>query len=177
MSRTRSHGSPLPTAPFRIERLEARSLLAADPLTVIVGAGAAKSVQFTDASGTQAQVLLTGAGAASLNFEGTGLSQSANARGLVVNGSGISLTSISINGTNAKSIFQIITVKKHALSVGTIMVGGALNRAAAAELGGRDGRVGRGRACASARRGQQRYDFDRIGAGWDAGNSDRKREW
>jgi len=111
----------------RIETLESRKLLAADPLTVIVGAGAAKSVMFTDASGTQAQAFLSGPGTATINFNGTSLSQSANAKGLVVNGSGISLDSVTVNGTTGQSVFQIVTVKKKALTVGSITVGGALN--------------------------------------------------
>src|SRR6185312_7047119 len=128
MSHYRRHQSPV-IAGFasRVERLEDRRLLSADPLTVIVGAGAAKSVQFTDSSGTQAQVLLKGAGVANVTFEGTSLSQSANSKGLVVNGSGISLTSVAINATNAKSIFQLITKSNHALSIGSIVIGGALN--------------------------------------------------
>jgi hypothetical protein len=124
MSRTRSHRSPFSAL---VETLEARKLLAADPLTVIIGAGAAKSVQFTDATGTQAQVLLTGVGTASVVFNGTALSQSANAKGLVVNGSDISVTSITINSTTAQSVFQIVTAKKRALTIGSITAGGALS--------------------------------------------------
>src|SRR5205823_2046206 len=104
MSRRRSQCSPFLVT---VEPLEKRQLLAADPLTVIVGAGAAKSVQFTDASGTQAMVFLTGTGTANVNFEGTGLSQSANTKGLVVNGSDISVASIVVNGSNAQSGLQI----------------------------------------------------------------------
>ena len=110
-----------------IESLEGRRLLAADPLTVIVGGGAAKSVQFTDANGTQAQVLLSGPGMASVNFDGTGLSQTANSRGVIVNGSGVSLASITVNGSTGSSTLQIITRGKHMLSAGDILVGGGLN--------------------------------------------------
>src|SRR5579871_6195088 len=110
-----------------IESLEGRALLSGDPLSVIVGAGAAKSVQFTDATGTQAQILLKGAGTANITFDGTGLSQSANNKGLVVNGSDISVSSIGINATNAQSVLQVITVKKRGLGVGMIVAGGALN--------------------------------------------------
>jgi hypothetical protein len=124
MSCTRSDRSHLPA---RIESLENRRLLAADPLTVIVGSGAAKSVMFTDASGTQAQIMLSGPGTASVNFDGTGLSQSANAKGLVVNGSDISVASITVNGTTALSNFQILTTKNKALTIGDITVGGGLN--------------------------------------------------
>ena len=124
MSRIPSDLSPFAA---RIETLENRTLLAADPLTVIVGSGAAKSVMFTDANGTQAQVMLAGPGTASVNFDGTGLSQSANAKGLVVNGSNISVRSITVNGTTGQSNFQIITTKNKALTIGDITVGGGLN--------------------------------------------------
>lgn len=127
MSRTRSRRFSHPQTGSLIESLEGRTLLAADPLTVVVGGGAAKSVQFTDAGGAQAQVLVKGLGTASVAFEGTGLSQTANAKGLVVNGTGISLTSITVTGTNASSILQIITKARHALTIGTITAGGALN--------------------------------------------------
>jgi hypothetical protein len=62
-----------------------------------------------------------------VTFDGTGLSQSANAAGLIVTGSGISLTGISVNSTNAQSILQIVTKSRHALSIGSITVGGSLN--------------------------------------------------
>jgi hypothetical protein len=114
-------------SPVAIEPLEGRKLLSADPLTVIVGAGAAKSVQFTDANGTQAQILLSGPGMASVDFGGTGLSQSANSRGVIVSGSGVSLSSITVNGSTGASTLQIITKGKHMLASGDILVGGSLN--------------------------------------------------
>jgi hypothetical protein len=117
-----------PTASHAIvEMLEGRRLLSADPLTVIVGAGAAKSVQFTDANGTQAQIMLSGPGMASVNFDGTSLTQSANSRGVIVNGTGVSLASITVNGSTGSSTLQILTKGKHMLACGGILVGGGLN--------------------------------------------------
>jgi hypothetical protein len=114
-------------SPSVVETLEVRRLLAADPLTIIVGAGAAKSVQFTDANGTQAQVMLNGPGMAGVVFDGTGLTQSANSRGVIVNGTDVSLTSITVNGSTGASTLQIITKGKHTLAAGDILVGGGLN--------------------------------------------------
>lgn len=127
MSRTSSRQIPAGRSVVHVEQLESRRLLSADPLTVVVGAGAAKSVQFTAANGTQAQIMLKGPGTASVQFDGTGLSQSANAKGLIVSGSGISLTSMTVNGTTGTSTLIVTTRGKHALSSGNIIVGGALN--------------------------------------------------
>jgi hypothetical protein len=102
-------------------------LLAADPLAVIVGAGAAKSVQFTDGNGTQAKVMLNGPGMATVTFNGTSLSQSANASGLIVNGTDVSLASITVNGSTGTSTLAIITKGKHMLACGNIIVGAGLN--------------------------------------------------
>jgi hypothetical protein len=124
---TRSRQYPAGRSFAQIEQLENRRLLSADPLTVVVGAGAAKSVQFTAANGTQAQIMLNGPGTASVQFDGSGLSQSANAKGLIVSGSGIALTSITVNGTTGTSTLMVVTRGKHALSSGDITVGGALN--------------------------------------------------
>jgi hypothetical protein len=46
---------------------------------------------------------------------------------LIVSGTGISLTSITANGTTGLSILQIITQKKRALTTGSILVVGGLN--------------------------------------------------
>jgi hypothetical protein len=110
-----------------IESLEKRCLLSTDPLTVVTGAGAAKSILFTAGNGAQVQIVLAGSGTASIQLDGTNLTQSANARGLVINGSGISLTSISAQNTNGTSTLQIVTHGKHTFSAGSINVTGALN--------------------------------------------------
>src|SRR5258708_33206982 len=127
MSSLRASRFPLAHTAAMIETLEGRKLLAADPLTVVVGGGAAKSVQFTDAGGTQAQVMLKGAGTANVTFDGTGLSQSANAQGLIVRGTGLSLSSITVSASNGLSVLQILTKARRPLTIGTISVGGALN--------------------------------------------------
>jgi hypothetical protein len=102
--------------PASIELLERRTLLsaAADPLQILVGGGAAKAVQFTDPGGTQAIVILSGPGTATVSFNGTGLTQSGNARGVIVNGSGVTLATITTRG-------------RRGISAGGIAVAGSLS--------------------------------------------------
>jgi len=127
---SRFHGGrrARPRLTAKIEALERRQLFSAgpDPLTVIIGEGAAKSVQFVDASGTHATVQLSGPGTASVSFGGTGLTQSANMRGLVVNGAA-SLDSISASGTTGGTTIQIITRGKLKTSAGDISSDGPLS--------------------------------------------------
>src|SRR5947209_7225967 len=83
-----------PRSSALIERLESRQLLSADPISVLIGAGAAKAVLFTDSNGTTATVSVKGPGSATVNFDGAGLGQIASARGVVVTGTGVAMTSI-----------------------------------------------------------------------------------
>ena len=110
-----------------VQALEPRQLLSADQLQVLIGSGAAKSVQYTDPNGTVVRVQLTGPGSASVNFLGTGLGQSSNSKGLVITGSGISLNSVSANGTLTTSSLQIATTGKKTVNIGSISVNGALS--------------------------------------------------
>lgn len=111
-----------------VEWLERRRLLsAADPLSVLIGAGAAKSVQYTDPNGTQAAVFLTGPGSATVTFNGSGLSQSANARGVVVNGANITLSTIAATRTTIGSTLQVNTRGKRPITLGTISSNGTFN--------------------------------------------------
>ena len=112
-----------------IEALEDRRLLSAgasDPLQVLVGLGAAKSVIFTDVSGTQATIQVAGPGSASVMLNGTGLSQLATARGIVVNGSGITLGTITLSGTTAATTLLVLTHGKGSLISGSISASGAM---------------------------------------------------
>src|SRR5690349_15648896 len=65
-----------------LEQLEPRWLMAAQD--VVIGAGAAKSVQFNDANGTAVMVHLAGPGTATVSFSGDNFSQTANSRGVVL---------------------------------------------------------------------------------------------
>lgn len=116
-------------APTEIELLERRTLLSAatDPLQILIGSGAAKAVQFTDPGGTQAIVVLSGPGTASVSFNGTGLTQSGNARGVIVNGSGVTLGTITASGTTTGSTLVITTRGRRGISAGGIAVAGSLS--------------------------------------------------
>lgn len=109
-----------------IQALEPRQLLAADTLQVLIGSGAAKSVQYTDPNGTVVRIQLTGPGSASVNVAGTGLGQSSNARGIVVSGSGVTLSNITAGGTQATTSLQIVTTGKKTVNIGNITVAGSL---------------------------------------------------
>jgi len=109
-----------------VQALEDRRLLAADPLQVLIGLGAAKSVQYTDPNGTVVRVQLTGAGSASLEFDGTSLTQSSNSKGLIISGSGISLTDLTATGTLSTTTLQFVTTGKKTVNMGNITVSGAL---------------------------------------------------
>lgn len=133
-SRPRHHLKPLtPRAPRRpagsqVEMLEGRRLLAADPLTVLIGGNAAKAVEFTDStSGTRAIVTLHGQGTANVNFVGTGLSQGASANGIVVTGSGVALDSIALSGTGLSTTLQISTIGRAPVTIGGITSSGVMS--------------------------------------------------
>lgn len=111
-----------------VEPLEPRRLLSAgDPLSVLIGAGAAKSVQFVDPNGIQAAIVLTGPGSATVTFNGTGLSQSANARGVLVGGANVTLSTIAATGTTLGSTLQITTRGKRPITAGAISSTGTFN--------------------------------------------------
>lgn len=95
-------------------------MLAADTLPVLIGGAAAKSVQFTDVNGTKATVQVGGAGNATVTFSGTSLSPAAGPNGIVVQGTGVSLDSISITGTTLNTVLQITTRGRTLVQVGSI---------------------------------------------------------
>jgi hypothetical protein len=107
--------------------LEGRRLLAADPLTVLIGGAAAKAVEFTDStSGSRAIVTLHGQGTATVNFNGTGLSQGASANGIAVTGSAVALDTISLTGTGLSTTLQISTVGRAPVTIGGITSSGVM---------------------------------------------------
>ena len=126
MSRNFS-GRLQPYQSIHIETLEGRTLLAADPIQVIIGSGGAKSVQFTDPSGIQATLLLTGAGTATCTFQGSGLSQLGTARGIVVQGVGVTLGKVQLLGTDTGSTLRMQTRGRGTVTSGDITSNGSMN--------------------------------------------------
>jgi hypothetical protein len=110
--------------PIALERLEGRTLMAATP--ILIGAGAAKSVRYTDVSGTQVSVFLSGPGSAMVNIDGTNVGQSATAQGILVSGTGLTLSSIGVSGTTLSSSLDILTRGRSAVGCGPITVDGFL---------------------------------------------------
>lgn len=98
--------------------------MAATP--ILIGAGAAKSVRFTDVSGTQVTVFLTGPGSAMVDVDGTNIGQSATAQGVLVSGTGLTLSSIGVSGTTLNSALNVMTRGRSAVGSGPITVDGFL---------------------------------------------------
>lgn len=135
MSRIRSRRRAVYTSavgPVIAEKLEGRTLLAATP--VLIGAGAAKSVRFTDVSGTQVAVFLSGPGSAMVNVDGSNIGQSATAQGVLVSGTGLTLASIGVSGTTLSSSLDILTRGRSAISSGPITVDGFLGNLRASNV-------------------------------------------
>jgi hypothetical protein len=74
-----------------------------------VGTGAAKSITYTDADGTTGVITLKGPGTATVQFNGTDLSQTTTRTGVDVVGAGQSVASIDTTGTSTASILTITT--------------------------------------------------------------------
>ena len=114
------------SVPAAIETLENRRMLAADPVTIALGLGAAKSVQFTDPAGNQAIVFVAGPGTANVTFNGTGITQAATMRGVVLGGSNVTLGTVTTNGTTSGTILHIDVKGKGTIASGSIVSGGTL---------------------------------------------------
>lgn len=106
------------------EGLEARTLMSATP--ILIGGGAAKSVRYVDSSGTQVTVFLNGPGSAMVNVDGAGVGQTATNTGILVTGSGLTLSSIGVTGTTQKSQLNIVTRGRSTVNCGPITVDGFL---------------------------------------------------
>jgi len=77
-------------------------------LEVNIGQGSlAQVIQFTDAEGTQATLTVKG-GAALARFSGTGLTQSATGRTVVVNGNGIDIANLVLTGTAPSATLKTV---------------------------------------------------------------------
>jgi hypothetical protein len=98
-------------------------------LSITVGKGANKSVQFTNDGGTVATITLRGQGDATVSFVGTTvLSQLTNQAGVVVTGSGITIIAIDIAGTTAGSSLFITTKEgSNTVNIGGISVNASIN--------------------------------------------------
>lgn len=107
-----------------LEALEGRTLMAATP--ILIGGGAAQSVRYTDASGTQVTVFLNGPGSAMVNVDGTNVGQSATKTGILVSGTDLTLSSIGVSGTTQSSSLNIVTRGRSAVNCGPITVNGFL---------------------------------------------------
>lgn len=110
-----------------IESLEARTLLAADTLSVFIGGAAAKAVTFIDPNGTKAIVNMAGQGNATVTFSGTNLSQAASAIGVAVSGSGVTLASIALTHTGLDTVLHVRTVGRNPLTLGGLTSDGVVN--------------------------------------------------
>ncbi len=85
---------------------------------VLIGAGGAKSVNFTDANNTVATVKLKGPGSATVSFNGTSLTQSSGKTGVTISGSNAAISTIDLTGTTGASTLTITT--KHGTKVITV---------------------------------------------------------
>jgi cyclophilin family peptidyl-prolyl cis-trans isomerase len=74
-----------------------------------VGAGAAKSMTYIDADGTTGVITLKGGGTATVEFNGTDLSQTTTKTGIEIVGAGQSVADISTTGTTAASVLTLLT--------------------------------------------------------------------
>ena len=94
----------------------------------ILGKGGAKSVRYQDADGTNVTLGLTGPGSATLEFSGTGVTQTLSKQGVLsVTGSDVSLSSISLAGANSTTTLNITgTGGDGVVPVGTITSDGGL---------------------------------------------------
>ena len=101
-------------------------MLAADPVTIVVGMGAARSIQFTDPNGTPATIFVAGPGSANVTFNGTGITQSATATGVTVNGTGVTLSTVQASGTSAASVLHIDVKGRGTIGSGSISTDGVL---------------------------------------------------
>lgn len=113
-------------AGLQLEMLEARRMLAADTLPVLIGGAAAKAVEFTDSSGTRAIVQLNGAGSATVQFSGTSLSQAPSPSGIAVMGSGVSLDTITLSGTGLSTTLHVTTLGRTPVTIGGIISNGVM---------------------------------------------------
>ena len=108
--------------------------VAVGALAVTIGEGAARQVTFTDADGTVGTVSLKG-GTATLAFDGTGLTQATDARGVTVTGAVANVSSLTLNGTNSASS---LTVRARGgdgvLEVGDITAAGGVRSLAGRQL-------------------------------------------
>lgn len=109
-----------------IETLESRRLLAADPVTIALGLGAARSVEFTDPAGNHAIVFVAGPGTANVQFLGTSITQTATMRGVVLGGNDVTLGQVTTNGTTNGSILHVDVKGSGTIASGPIISGGTL---------------------------------------------------
>ncbi|HET6249755.1 MAG TPA: fibronectin type III domain-containing protein, partial [Tepidisphaeraceae bacterium] len=98
-------------------------------LSVTVGKGSNKSVQFFDDAGTLTTIKLNGMGTATVNFGATTISQASGKTGVVVSGTDITLASISTTGTGIGNSVLAITTRggPNSISVGSITIDASLN--------------------------------------------------
>lgn len=74
----------------------------------VIGAGGARSLRFTDADGTASTLSLTGPGSATVQFSGTGVTQTTSkAKVLTVSGTDLHILSIALTGTSAASTLNV----------------------------------------------------------------------
>jgi peptidyl-prolyl cis-trans isomerase A (cyclophilin A) len=109
-------------------RVVITSAVARDEMTVnIGGSDADKSVTFKDADGTTTTISLTGAGAATVKFSGTGLTATRKGTQVIVTGASLELQRIDTTGTTAASALNIKAAGgNRGVTVGTINVAGGI---------------------------------------------------
>jgi hypothetical protein len=92
---------------------------------VTLGSGGAKSITYSDISGTPATISLAGPGSATVHFAGTGLSL--NDTGTLLGGGSAAITAINATGTTTKSALTIkVGSPNGVVSVGSISTDGSL---------------------------------------------------
>lgn len=99
---------------------------------VVLGAGGARSVVFTDADGTRATFTLRGPGSARLNFSGEGLSVETVRGVATVTGTGVTLTDLTLSLTTAATTLNVATRGgDNGIAVGTLSAESAIRALAA----------------------------------------------
>ena len=94
---------------------------------VVLGAGGARSVVFTDADGTRATFGMRGPGSARLNFSGDGLAVETVRGVATVTGTGVTLTDLTLSLTTAATTLNVATRGgDNGITVGTLSAESAI---------------------------------------------------
>ena len=108
----------LPAGGSLVEPLESRVLLSVS-LNVVLGSGGAKSVTYPALGGTTATVAFSGAGSATVHFQGDSISQSTKNNAVTLSGSNILVTGVDGTQTTTNTVLKVTTKN----GTGTVSMG------------------------------------------------------